>query len=223
MAKLTGRINFGEVARLAKYLDYYQWKGIWCVRYYPPRITQPATPQQKTTWNNFRETLTTWNKYGVKDRNAWRTLVAESNYTAKDYFSKNLLLSKRVAGSYWVTIRYVNDTMTTDPRTLIVSTNPPTRLRAKITEITTSNQKPPNTWKRIGRVIRGGRIPYLWGLTEHYQLVQPVTNYTLAGINTFLLSSNPDIYKIFLRLEPDPNFNPAIAKGSSGLFLFYTS
>ncbi len=98
MSKLGGPPNWGMVGRLKPPLDFYKWKGIWCVRYYPEHIKQPGTEAQKATWCAMLATVDDWNTQGNIDKVAWKTLVRNANRTGRDFHGR-LHLKDQISGS----------------------------------------------------------------------------------------------------------------------------
>lgn len=97
MSKLGGPPNWGMVGRLKPPLDFYKWKGVWCVRYYPERIKQPGTEAQKATWCAMLATVDDWNTQGLIDKVAWKTLVRDANRTGRDFHGR-LHLKDQISG-----------------------------------------------------------------------------------------------------------------------------
>lgn len=166
MAKLGGGPNWGIVGRLKPPLDFYRYKGVWCVRYYPERIKQPGTEAQKATWCAMLATVDDWNTQGHIDKVAWKTLVRDANRTGRD-FQGRLHLKDQISGLKPWTIFLLKSVMWQEGNvTITFNTN--TWAIPKIEWCFDDENKRAYWWYDIGYCIRGRKWTRKFKLYENW-------------------------------------------------------
>lgn len=91
MAVVTEPINHEIFQQLKGVVDFYYWKKLLCARAYPRKVIQPGTPEQKTTWLAFKQSLSFFELLTQEDKSAYKRLAGGSHFTWRDLYTKIFL------------------------------------------------------------------------------------------------------------------------------------
>lgn len=104
MAKVGCGVAVEMWRRVAKYLDFYYWKGIHVVRTMPTRCRQPGTVPQKRTWEVF---LKRWERIRLlvdSDKQAFMRWAGGGMHTWVDVWSRMFMQAENFLPGRWNTI-----------------------------------------------------------------------------------------------------------------------
>ncbi len=69
-------------------LDFYEWKGIPCVRSWPRSPGHRRAPPVEAQWPAFTFAAKEWNNLSPEVQNAYKDLASGTAYTGRDWLMR---------------------------------------------------------------------------------------------------------------------------------------
>ena len=217
MAKLESEPNWGIVGRLKPPLDFYMWKGIWCVRCYPEHIKQPGTPEQKATWCAMLATVDDWNAQGKIDKKAWKTLIRKAGRTGRDFHGRLHLREQTLGTKPW-TIYLLQEVKWIEGKSIIKFSSS-TKAKPQIDWCFDSENIKAYWWHFEGYCMRGRKYARRYSLYENWENSKEWETVSQTYEYEHSVDIDVTVKKMFfsIRIAPEDQND---FRGRSGVYVF---